>query len=107
VQLTHQLTIERHTAGALDAYGAPAITTLAIDITGYLEQRARGELTTDRDVGTQEALLLVGPDTVIDETDTVIDVDGVRWNVSGPPWSVRRPGSPAIHHLEATLRRQQ
>lgn len=90
--------------GPADIYGNATERTSTAAVLGYIEQTQRGEDTNDRDVSSEEGLLLLPAGTVVNGLSRVVD-GAVTWQVDGTPWSVRRPSTNAEHHLEARLRR--
>lgn len=107
--LTQTVTIERRGPSGVDDYGNPVqVVTETTDLLGYVEQLAtqsgHGEVTNDRHVANEAALLVVPAGTVFDAGDTVV-IEGTRWQIYGPPRSARRPSSNVEHHVEAEIRR--
>lgn len=91
--------------GGTDDYGNPVPSSTTAELVyGYMQQAARSELQNDRDVETEQALVVLPAGVNVDALVQVV-ADGIVWQVDGPPWSVRVPTDNREHHVELTARR--
>lgn len=100
VLITHRLP-----STSLDAYGGEIPDEQLIETVGQLQQKARTEPPTEGELSVTDWTLFLPVDTLLRTGDTITMLDeGQDYEVIGDPENMRM-GSPAVHHVEATVRR--
>ena len=95
--------IRRSPSGDLDRFGNPKHTELSVGTVCELQQRQRTEPGDQGELSDTTWTLFLPAGTNVNTGDTIV-VDR-EYELIGDPWDVWDPGTQAVSHIEATVRR--
>jgi hypothetical protein len=99
------LITRRRPSATDDAYGNEIPGEHDVETVGQIQQKARTEPAAEGESSITDWVLFLPADTPLRTGDRVTTIDdGREYEVTGDPENMTM-GSPAVHHVEATVRR--
>lgn len=105
--LRRTATIHHRAVGApTGEYNAPAITETVEEVRIYVEQASRTEDSASRETSSESLRAIFEPGVRLGPLDTV-EVAGVTYEVVGIPAEAYSARNGQLHHIEASLAREE